>query len=166
MAILTILQFPDARLRVKAEPVTEFDADLQHYIDDLIETMYHDEGVGLASTQVGIAKQVIVIDVSEEYNQPIAMVNPQILMAEGTQKSKEGCLSVPYCYAEVERPAYIKVQGQDAKGQTFVLEGTELLAACLHHEIDHLLGKLFIDYLSPLKRQMYERKLRKAKMRV
>jgi peptide deformylase len=163
MALLPILEFPDPRLRTVAKPVTGFDAALQTLIDDMLETMYEAPGIGLAATQVDQHIQLIVIDLSEEKNAPLVLINPVLSDLQGAQVYKEGCLSVPEVYAEVKRADSLKVQFQDRAGapQTQMAEG--LLAVCIQHEMDHLLGKVFVDYLSMLKRQLAMRKLERVK---
>ncbi len=161
MPILEILHFPDPRLRNLAEPVEEFDQKLQEFADSMLETMYHSSGIGLAATQVGVSKRVVVIDVSEERNQPICLVNPEIIEREGEEESEEGCLSVPAVYEKVTRAERVRVKAQDKSGELIELEADGLLAVCIQHEVDHLDGKLFIDYLSGLKRQRIRKKLEK-----
>lgn len=162
MAILKILEFPDARLRTIAKPVTDFDAALGKLIDDMIETMYAADGVGLAATQVDVHKRLVVIDVSEEQNAPLVFVNPEITVLDGsTLERKEGCLSVPGFYEPVTRHEHVRVRAQDRYGKPFELEPEGLLAVCVQHELDHLNGKLFVDYISALKRQRIRGKLEK-----
>jgi peptide deformylase len=163
MSLLTILEYPDPRLRNKAQPVAVFDAALQSLIDDLFETMYAAPGIGLAATQVNVHEQLLVLDVSEEKNAPLVLVNPKILAREGSQTYQEGCLSVPNIYADVERADRISVEAQDRHGQPRQLQADGLLAVCIQHEMDHLIGKLFVDYLSPLKRELVRRKLEKQR---
>lgn len=161
MALLEILRFPDKRLRTKAIPVEQVDKETQQIIEDMFETMYDAPGIGLAATQVNIHKQIVVMDISEQKDQPLCLINPKILSSDGIEKSEEGCLSVPAYYADVERAESITVQALDQKGEMFELEADELLAVCIQHELDHLQGKLFIDYLSPLKRQRLQKKMDK-----
>ena len=161
MSQLTILEYPDPRLRTRAEPVKAFDAALQQLAADMLETMYAAPGVGLAATQVNIHQRLLVADVSETHDRPQVLVNPEILSREGFAVREEGCLSVPGVFDEVERAARIKVRAQDVKGQSFELDAEGLLAVCIQHEIDHLDGKLFVDYLSELKRQRIRKKLEK-----
>jgi peptide deformylase len=161
MAILDILHFPDPRLRNKAKPVAVVDDSIRRLIDDMFETMYQAPGIGLAATQVNVAKQVIVIDLSEEKNQPLCLINPEILAKDGEEQMEEGCLSVPGVYEPVTRAAQIRVRALDRTGKTFELEVDDLLAVCIQHEMDHLDGKLFVDYLSSLKRQRIRKKLEK-----
>ncbi|MGH8370168.1 MAG: peptide deformylase [Gammaproteobacteria bacterium] len=161
MARLTILQFPDPRLRIKAKPLAAVSDATRGLADDMLETMYAAEGIGLAATQVGVDLRVIVVDVSEERNQPRCYVNPEILSREGTERSQEGCLSVPGYYDEVERAERVRVRALDRDGTPVEFETDGLLAVCIQHEIDHLDGKLFVDYLSDLKRQRIRKKLEK-----
>jgi peptide deformylase len=161
MAILDILHYPDPRLRTRAQPVETFDAELRQLVDDMFETMYAAPGIGLAATQVNVHKRVVVIDVSEEKNQPLVFINPEILSKEGVEEMQEGCLSVPGYYDTVQRADRVKVRAQDRDGNTFELEADGLLAVCIQHEIDHLDGKLFVDYLSELKRKRVRKKLEK-----
>jgi len=163
MAMLSILEFPDPRLRTRAQPVSVFDAALGELIDAMFATMYAAPGIGLAATQVDVHKQVLVLDVSEEKNQPLALVNPKIIEREGEQVYQEGCLSVPGIFADVERAERIVVEAQDRHGQSHRLDAHGLLAVCIQHEMDHLIGKLFVDYLSPLKRELVRKKLEKAR---
>jgi len=163
MAILDILEFPDPRLRKQAQPVTVFDATLKRLIADMFETMYQAPGIGLAATQVDVHSQLVVMDVSEHKDQPLVFVNPRILSRDGAQVYQEGCLSVPGIYADVERALRIQVAAQDADGKPFELEAEDLLAVCIQHELDHLQGKVFVDYLSPLKREMVRKRLEKQR---
>lgn len=162
MAKLTILEFPDPRLRTKAAPVTDVNDDTRIIIDNMLETMYEAPGIGLAATQVDIHQQIIVIDVSEDKSEPLVFINPSITVQdEALDSYDEGCLSVPGFYETVERPKGIKVEAIDRKGNPFVIEPEGLLAVCIQHEIDHLNGKLFVDYLSNMKRQRIRKKLEK-----
>jgi len=161
MSILDILHYPDPRLRNCAKRVEKFDAQLRKVADDMLETMYHSSGIGLAATQVGVAKRVVVIDVSEERDQPQFLINPEILSREGEETSEEGCLSVPAIYEKVARAERIRFKAQDKNGGAIEMDAEGLLAVCIQHEIDHLDGKLFIDYLSGLKRQRIRKKLEK-----
>ncbi|WP_374086676.1 peptide deformylase [Methylomicrobium lacus] len=161
MSILTILEFPDERLRKKAEKVQAVDDSIRKLVDDMLETMYESRGVGLAATQVNVHKRVIVIDVSEEKNAPICLINPEIIEKDGVEESEEGCLSVPGFFEKVKRAEHIRVKALNRDGKTFELEAKDLLAVCVQHEMDHLEGKLFVDYLSPLKRQRIKTKLEK-----
>ena len=163
MAKLEILEIPDLRLRTVAKPVEAFDAALARLVDDMIETMYHAQGIGLAATQVNIHHRLLVLDVSEEQDTPRVYVNPEIVETEGTETCEEGCLSVPGIYAEVSRAEKVRVQARDANGDAFEEWLDGMHAVCLQHEIDHLDGKLFVDYLSPLKRRMVTRKLEKQR---
>lgn len=161
MSILTILEFPDERLRKKAAPVETVDADIKKLVDDMFETMYEARGVGLAATQVNVHLRVIVIDVSEEKESPLCLINPEIIAKDGVEETEEGCLSVPGFFEKVKRAEHIKVRALDRDGETFEFEAEDLLAVCVQHEMDHLEGKLFVDYISPLKRQMIKKKLNK-----
>ena len=163
MAILNVLHFPDPRLRDKAKPVTEVDGTIKRLVDDMFETMYDAPGIGLAATQVNIAKRVVVIDVSEDKEQPLALINPEIIERDGTEVYEEGCLSVPGIYDKVTRAEKVKVKALNREGEAFELEAEGLLAICIQHEIDHLDGKLFVDYLSPLKRERIRKKLDKLR---
>lgn len=163
MSLLKIVEFPDPRLRIKATEVTAFDADLKTLADDMLETMYAASGIGLAAIQVDVHKRILVLDVSESGDQPMVIVNPVITARDGTEISQEGCLSVPGIYADVERAESITVEARHVDGSDFTIEADGLLAVCIQHEIDHLDGKLFVDYLSPLKRQMVRRKLAKKR---
>lgn len=161
MALLPILEYPDPRLRTKAQPVRDVDDSLRQLIDDMFETMYAAPGVGLAATQVDRHLRFMVIDVSDEKNDPRVFINPEILSRTGAQVYQEGCLSVPGIYADVTRADTVRVRALDRRGDVFELETDGLLAVCIQHEIDHLDGKVFVDYLSPLKREMVRRKLEK-----
>ena len=166
MAKLTILEYPDPRLRTVAKPVTTFDAQLRQLVSDMAETMYEAPGIGLAATQADQHIQLIVIDVSEAKDQLRVFINPQILWAsEETVLCEEGCLSVPGVYDEVRRPARARVRAQDADGKTFELDCEGLLAVCVQHEMDHLTGKVFVDYLSSLKQDRIRTKMKKRKLR-
>ncbi|MET0004382.1 peptide deformylase [Candidatus Thiodiazotropha sp. LNASS1] len=161
MAILDILHFPDPRLRNKAKPVAQVDDSIRRLIDDMLETMYQAPGIGLAATQVNVAKRVVVIDLSEEKNQPLCLVNPEIIEKDGEEQMEEGCLSVPGIYEMVKRANLIRVRALGRDGAAFEMEAEGLLAVCIQHELDHLEGKLFVDYLSSLKRQRIRKKLEK-----
>ncbi|MCF7969726.1 MAG: peptide deformylase [Methylococcaceae bacterium] len=165
MSILSILEFPDPRLRTVAKPVDAVDKALGILIDDMFETMYEAHGVGLAATQVNVHLRIIVIDISEEKDQPICLINPEILEHLGKEESDEGCLSVPSFFEPVTRAQTVKVRALDRRGQSFELEADGLLAVCIQHEMDHLIGKLFVDYLSPLKRQRIKKKMEKMHKR-
>lgn len=161
MAKLTILEYPDARLRTRAEPVVRFDAALQTLVDDMFETMYAAPGIGLAATQVNVHQRLLVIDVSAEKTEPLVFINPEILAREGVGTMEEGCLSVPGVFDEIERAAKVRVKFQDSSGGWHERELEGLTAVCLQHEMDHLEGRLFVDYLSDLKRERIRRKLEK-----
>lgn len=166
MAQLDILEFPDPRLRTKAvavDPAAVASADFQRLLDDMFETMYEAPGIGLAASQVDVHQRFMVIDVSEEKNRPLVFVNPEILERAGEQVCQEGCLSVPGIFADVTRSDRIRVKAIGRDGQPFELDVDGLLAVCIQHEMDHLEGKLFVDYLSPLKREMVRKKLAKAR---
>ena len=163
MALLPILNFPDPRLRTKAKPVTQVNDAIRTLASDMLETMYAAPGIGLAASQVDKHIQLIVMDLSEERNAPLVFINPKITpLSDETQPYDEGCLSVPDVYEKVERSARIKINALDLQGQPFELDADGLLAVCIQHEMDHLEGKLFVDYLSPLKRQRIREKLSKA----
>ncbi len=161
MAILEILHFPDPRLRNKARPVAEVDDDIRRLVDDMFETMYDAPGIGLAAVQVNVQKRIVTIDVSEEQNEPRVFINPEILLAEGEEEAREGCLSVPGYFDTVKRAERVRVRALDRDGRPFELAADGLLAVCIQHEIDHLDGKLFVDYLSGLKRQKVRKLLSK-----
>jgi peptide deformylase len=161
MAVLNILRYPDGRLHKVAAPVTVFDEALKKLVADMAETMYEAPGIGLAATQVDIHKQVIVVDVSERRDSLVVLVNPEIVEAVGVSDIEEGCLSVPSIYELVERAERVKVRAYDQNGNAFTLEAQGLLAVCIQHEMDHLKGKVFIEYLSQLKQQRIRAKLAK-----
>ncbi len=161
MAKLNILCFPDDRLRTVATPVKAVTPELEQIISDMFETMYDAPGIGLAATQADIHKQIIVLDISDNKSQPLCLINPEIIEHDGTQEMDEGCLSVPEVYETVQRASHIRIKALDRNGDAFELEATELLAVCIQHEMDHLAGKLFVDYLSPLKQQRIKKKLTK-----
>jgi peptide deformylase len=163
MALLPILEYPDPRLRTRAAPVTTFDAELKRRIADMFETMYAAPGIGLAATQVDWHHRLIVIDLSDDHRQPEVFINPVLLAKEGQAAGEEGCLSVPGIFDDVVRAERIRVQVQDADGRTHERELSGMLAVCLQHEMDHLEGKLFVDYLSELKRQRIRKKLDKER---
>ena len=165
MALLPILCYPDPRLRTKAAPVPAVDESIVRLVDDLLETMYAAPGIGLAATQVNVHKRVLVVDVSEQRDQPLAFVNPVIESTEGVQERDEGCLSVPGFYEPVQRAERIRVHALNQQGEPFTLEAEDLLAVCIQHECDHLEGKLFVDYISKLKRGRIRSKLRKQARR-
>ena len=162
MALLSILCFPDPRLHTVASPIASVDDRVRQIAQNMLETMYDAQGIGLAATQVDVHERLVVIDVSEERNQPLVLINPEIVWAsEERHVSDEGCLSVPGIYDGVERAARVKVQSQDLAGATVTLDADELLAVCIQHELDHLLGKVFVEYLSPLKRSRIRSKMLK-----
>lgn len=161
MAKLEVLRFPDERLRTVAKPVAEVNDEIRNLVDDMFETMKAENGIGLAATQVDVHKRLVVMDVSEDQDQPLVFINPEITEKHGTTVSEEGCLSVPNNYAKVDRAERIKVTALDRDGKEFTLEAEGLLAICIQHELDHLRGVLFVDYLSPLKRQRIRKKLEK-----
>ncbi len=162
MAQLTILRYPDPRLHTVARPVVAVDARIRQLVDDMTETMYAADGVGLAATQVDVHERVIVIDVSNTHDQPLVLINPEIVAhSEELVFAEEGCLSVPMIYDEVQRHARVNVAALGRDGQRFEFEATELLAVCVQHEMDHLIGKVFVEYLSPLKRNRIRTKLLK-----
>ncbi|WP_109390888.1 peptide deformylase [Proteus cibi] len=161
MAVLHVLHYPDERLRTIAKPVEKVDAEIQKIVDDMFETMYLEEGIGLAATQVNIHQRIIVIDVSETRDERLVLINPELLDANGDTGIEEGCLSIPEQRAFIPRAEQVKVKALDYNGQPFELEADDLLAICIQHEMDHLVGKLFVDYLSPLKRQRIRQKVEK-----
>lgn len=163
MPKLEILEFPDPRLRTVAKPVGRFDEALRALVENMLETMYSAQGIGLAATQVNVHEQLLVMDTSETRDQPMVFINPRILVSDGLQTYEEGCLSVPGIYANVQRAEEVRVQAQDTTGETFEVELHGLDAVCVQHEMDHLMGKLFVDYLSPLKRQMVRKRLEKSR---
>jgi peptide deformylase len=164
MAKLPILEYPDPRLRIRAKPVTKVDAEIRQLADDLLETMYAAVGIGLAATQVDRHVRMLVIDISEARNEPLCLINPEIIEADGKTTSDEGCLSVPEYYDAVERAERIRVRALDREGKTIEFEADDILAICIQHEMDHLEGKLFVDYLSEMKRQRLKKKyLKKSK---
>ncbi len=159
MSLLNILQYPDAQLRTTASPVTTVDGRIATLVDNMFQTMYEAPGIGLAATQVNVHERVVVIDVSEDSDQPITLINPELLVSEGEADMEEGCLSIPGIYEKVTRPAQVRVAAIDREGNPFELDAEGLLAVCIQHEIDHLNGKLFVDYLSTLKRNRIRKKL-------
>lgn len=162
MTILTILEFPDPRLRTKAKPVKLVDARIKQLVEDMLETMYDAKGIGLAATQVDVHERVVVMDISEERNQPMVFINPEVQVLDDiTAPYDEGCLSVPGYYETVNRPTNIQLKALDKDGSPFEMKPDGLMAVCIQHEIDHLEGKLFVDYLSPLKRNRIRQKLEK-----
>jgi len=163
MALLSILRYPDARLHQVARPVAAVDERVRALVADMLETMYHAQGIGLAATQVDVHERVVVIDVSEGRNEPQVLINPELLWASAERVTgEEGCLSVPGIYDGVERAAQVRVRALDERGQAREIEAEGLLAVCIQHEMDHLLGKVFVEYLSPLKRGRIKTKLQKA----
>lgn len=164
MAKLTILEYPDPRLRTKAVPVDVVDDAIRKLVDDMFETMEDAQGIGLAASQVDVHRRIIVMDISEKRNEPRVFINPEIEVLEpGSVPYDEGCLSVPGFYESVDRPSHVMIRALDANGKAFEEEAKGLLAVCIQHEIDHLEGKLFVDYLSPLKRQRIRKKLKKQR---
>lgn len=163
MALLEILEFPDPRLRTRARPVEAVDDTLRRLIDDMFETMYAAPGIGLAATQVDVHRRLVVIDVSEDKDQPLVLINPEIVGRRGSQTHQEGCLSVPGIFADVDRAEAVDVRALDRDGRPFELSADGLLAVCIQHELDHLEGKVFVDYLSPLKRELVRKRLAKAR---
>lgn len=161
MGILTILEFPDERLRKKAAVVKVVDDKIRRLLDDMLETMYESRGVGLAATQVDVHQRIVVIDVSDDKEAPLFLINPEIIEKDGVKEAEEGCLSVPGFFEKVTRAEHIRVRALNREGEIFEIEATELLAICIQHEIDHLDGKLFVDHISPLKRQRIKKKLEK-----
>ncbi|MBI5448065.1 MAG: peptide deformylase [Gammaproteobacteria bacterium] len=165
MAILPVLHYPDSRLKTIARPVEKVTTDIQRLVDDMFETMYHGKGIGLAATQVNVHQRVIVMDVQSTSHPPLHFINPEILDKQGEEISEEGCLSVPWVYEKVCRAAHLTVRALNKEGETFTLKAEGLLAICIQHEIDHLNGTLFIDYLSPLKKERAIKKMEKLKRR-
>ncbi len=162
MAVLRILEFPDPQLRKKAVSVESVDASIRSLVDDMFETMREAKGVGLAATQVNVQKRIVVMDVSEDKDAPLCLINPKIYEKEGLEESEEGCLSVPGFFENVTRAEKIRVRAVNRNGEPIDMEADGLLAVCVQHEIDHLEGKLFVDYLSTLKRQRIRKKMEKA----
>jgi len=163
MTRLTILEYPDPRLRTVAQPVESVDDALRTLVDDMLETMYASKGIGLAATQVNVHRRLLVADVSDEHDQPMVFINPEVIAREEVGVHQEGCLSVPGIYDDVERAQRIRVKALGRDGQPFEMDAEGLLAICIQHEIDHLDGKLFVDYLSELKRQRIRKKLEKER---
>ncbi len=161
MALLNILHFPDDRLRTKAKPVDKVTDKHRTLISNMLETMYDAPGIGLAATQVNVHERILVIDISEEKNEPIVLINPELLEKEGDQEFDEGCLSVPGIYETLHRAEKVRVKALNQKGESFEMDAHGLLAVCIQHEMDHLEGKLFVDYLSQLKKQRIRKKLEK-----
>ena len=166
MAVLPILEFPDPRLRTVAEPVFAVDAGITRLTEDMLETMYAAKGIGLAATQVDVHLRIIVIDISEGRDQPMVIINPELQLSGGVVASQEGCLSVPESYEDVSRRERVHLSALDAVGTPYQLETDDLLAICIQHECDHLAGKLFVDYLSNLKRQRIRKKLEKRQRQI
>jgi peptide deformylase len=165
MALLEILKYPDPRLRTVAKPVAEVNDGLRQLIDDMLETMYAAPGIGLAATQVNVHERLLVIDITDDKSEPLCFINAEILEQSGSIEADEGCLSVPEVYETVERAEHIRVKALDRDGQEFEIEAEGLLAVCIQHEIDHLDGKLFVDYLSQLKRSRLKKKVSKVRKR-
>jgi peptide deformylase len=163
MTKLAILEYPDPRLRKRAEPVAVVDDALRKLASDMLDTMYAANGVGLAATQVDVHRRLIVLDVSEERNQPLVLINPVLLLAEGNGPGEEGCLSLPGIYDKLSRATHIRVRAQNLQGDPFEMDAEGLLGTCIQHEMDHLEGKLFVDYLSELKRQLIRRRMEKER---
>ncbi|RXJ72159.1 peptide deformylase [Veronia nyctiphanis] len=163
MSVLQVLTFPDERLRTVAKPVESVTPEIQKIVDDMLETMYEENGIGLAATQVDIHQRIVVIDVSETRDEPMVLINPEIIEKRGEDGIEEGCLSVPGSQALVPRAAEVTVKALDRDGNKYQFDADDLLAICVQHELDHLMGKLFVDYLSPLKRQRIKQKLEKIK---
>lgn len=161
MALLDILHYPDPRLRLIAEPVQTIDSSIHRLLDDMLETMYHAPGIGLAATQVNVQQRILVTDISESHDNPICLINPEIIKSEGVEEMEEGCLSVPGVQELVQRAERIRVRALNRKGDQIELDMDGLLAVCIQHEIDHLDGKLFVDYISSLKRNRIRKKLEK-----
>jgi peptide deformylase len=162
MALLDILEFPDSRLRKKATPIKNVNGRLIQLADDMLEIMYAAPGIGLAASQVNVHKRMIVLDVSEEKDQPLVLINPEITVLQGEIETAEGCLSVPGFYEPVKRAEYIELEAINRDGECFSMQADGLLAVCIQHEVDHLEGKLFVDYISTIKRQIIRKKLVKA----
>jgi len=161
MANLDILIYPDDRLRRVAEPLADLDDTTRTLIDNMFETMYEAPGIGLAATQINVHQRIVVIDVSEDGDQPLTLINPEIISAEGSKEHEEGCLSIPGIYEPIERPEHIKFAAVDRDGNPYEMETDGLLAVCVQHEVDHLDGKLFVDHLSALKRRRIKKKMLK-----
>ncbi len=164
MAILDILVYPDQRLRTIAKPVKVVDEKIRQLVADMLETMYDSNGIGLAATQINVHQQVIVMDISDSRDEPLTLINPKIISRDGEQVYEEGCLSVPEYYAPVKRAEQIKLTALDTQGEIFEIEAEGLLAICIQHEMDHLLGKVFVDYLSRLKQDRVRKKLLKQQL--
>ena len=162
MSLLPILHYPDPRLRNQAQPVEQVDDEIRTLVDDMLETMYAAPGVGLAAPQVNVAKRVVTLDISEDHLDPLCLINPVVVSEEGEVETEEGCLSVPGVYEMVRRAEWIRIEALNRDGEPFSQEAEGLLAVCIQHEIDHLRGKLFVDYLSQLKRQRIKKKATKV----
>ena len=163
MSLLNILEFPDPRLRTVAKPVTDVDDEVRELVSNMFDTMYAAPGIGLAATQVDVHRQILVTDVSENRDQPYCLINPEIISGDGVTVTEEGCLSVPGIYAKVERFERITVKALNEQGEAFTLDADGMLAICIQHEMDHLKGKLFVDYLSELKRRRIRKRLEKER---
>ncbi len=161
MSLLEILIYPDTQLRKIASPVANVDGKTVEFVDNMLKTMYDAPGIGLAATQVGVHNRIVVIDVSEEGDSPLTLINPEILESDGESETQEGCLSIPEIYETIKRPEKVRLAAIDRNGEPFEMEADGLLACCIQHEIDHLNGKLFVDYLSPLKRNRIRKKMLK-----
>ncbi|WP_153915663.1 peptide deformylase [Shewanella sp. TC10] len=161
MPLLKVLRFPDERLRTVAKPVTDFGDELQTQIDNMLETMYEEKGIGLAATQVDFHQQLIVMDLQDDVERPTIFINPEIVAKSGDFTNEEGCLSVPGIYAKVDRSEFVTFKALDRHGEEFTVEADDLFAICIQHEMDHLQGKLFVDYLSKMKRDRIKKKLEK-----
>ena len=161
MSLLDILYYPDAQLRRTASAINNVDGKVAKLADQMLETMYTAPGIGLAATQVNVHERLVVIDVSEENDTPLVLINPEILTSEGEEEMQEGCLSIPGVYETVKRPAIVRISAVDREGNPFEMDADGLLAVCIQHEIDHLDGKLFVDYLSPLKRNRIRKRMEK-----
>ena len=161
MSLLDILYFPDAQLRRTAEAVSKVDGQVVKLVDQMLETMYEAPGIGLAATQVNVHQRIVVIDVSENNDTPLTFINPQILHSDGQAEMQEGCLSIPGVYENVKRPSDVRIAAIDREGNPFEMDADGLLAVCIQHEVDHLNGKLFVDYLSPLKRNRIRKRMEK-----
>jgi len=162
VSLRDILYYPDPNLRKVAAPVANVDGRVAALVDDMLETMYEAPGIGLAATQINIHERIVVIDVSDEGDSPLTLINPEIVLAEGEGEMQEGCLSIPEIYETIKRPSEVRVSAIDREGNPFEMDADGLLAVCIQHEIDHLEGKLFVDYLSPLKRNRIRKKMIKA----
>lgn len=162
MSLLDILFYPDPQLRKIAAPVANVDGRIAELVDNMLATMYHAPGIGLAATQINVHERIVVIDVSEEGDSPLTLINPELQLVEGEAETQEGCLSIPGIYETISRPSNVRVNAIDREGNPFELDADGILAVCIQHEIDHLEGKLFVDYLSPLKRNRIRKKMIKA----